>query len=104
MERRAPGRVAAIDKCGIGIEKLADALGIVTLRSHMDRMIGPRFGRGNACPASTSLVEKLGDGVMTPVPGHLDETAVVIAVPLRIRACFEQDLHGLEMTFSYCEV
>jgi hypothetical protein len=104
MQRRASGRVSSVHKCCVGIQKFADALDIVGLRSQMDRMIGPHLGRRNSSPAAASLVEKLRDDAMTPVPGHFDETAVVIGVPLRIRARFKQDLHGLEMPFSYSEM
>src|SRR6266567_6324535 len=104
MQRRASGGVAAVHEGRVGIEQLADTLDITGLRSQMDRMIGAHLGRRHSRPASESLIEKLRDGVVTPVPGHFDETAVVIAVPFRIRAGFEQDLHGLEMPFPYCEV
>src|ERR1700680_969879 len=104
MQGRASDGVAAVHKCCIGIEKFADALDVIGLRSQMDGMIRAHLGRHNWCAASAGLIEKLRDGVMPPVSGHFDETAVMIAVPLRIRACVEQDLHGLEMPFPYGEV
>src|SRR6266567_516530 len=104
MQWRASEGVAALQKCCVGIEKFVDALDVIGLRSQMNRMIGAHLGRRHSCAASASLIEKLRDGVMPPVSRHFDETAVMIAVPLRIRACFEQDLHGLDMPFSYSEV
>ena len=101
MQRRASATVTTIQECRIAVEKIADTLDIVGLRGQMYGMI---LGWRNSCPASASLIEKLRDGLMTPVPGHFDETAVVIAVPLRVCACFEQYPHRLEMPFSYGEV
>src|SRR5437588_5561386 len=62
------------------------------------------FGRRNSSPAFARGIQKLRDGFMTPVSGHLDETAVVIAIPFRICACFEKDPDRLEMPFAYGEV
>src|SRR5260370_22395290 len=104
MQRRATNRVAAVYERWVGIEKVADALDIAGLRSRMDRMIGVLFGRRNSSPAFARGIQKLRDGFMTPVSGHLDETAVVIAIPFRICAGFEKDPHRFEMPFAYGEV
>jgi hypothetical protein len=51
--------------------------------------------RCNSSPAIARLLKKLGNGFMPTVPGHLDETAIVIAIPLRVSACFEKHTHSL---------
>jgi hypothetical protein len=43
-------------------------------------------GRCNSSPAIARLLKKLGNAFMPPIPGHLDETAVVISIPLRVSA------------------
>src|SRR5216683_276276 len=104
MQRRASSSVAAVHERWVGIEKVADVLDIAGLRRHVDRMIGAHLGRRDSSPTFASRIQKLRDGLMTPVPGHLDKTAVVIAIPFRICACFEKDLDRLEMPFAYGEV
>src|SRR5258708_30035548 len=104
MQRRSTNRVAAVHERWVGIEQVADALDIAGLRRHVDRMIGAHFGRRNSSPAFARGIQKLRDGFMTPVSGHLDETAVVIAIPFRICACFENDPDRLEMPFAYGKV
>src|SRR5262245_60368323 len=61
-------------------------------------------GGCNSSPAFASLLKKLCDAFMAPVPGHLDETAIVIAIPLRVGACFQKDLHRREMPCANREV
>jgi hypothetical protein len=83
VQRRTAGTVATLQKRCIVVEKLADALDIVGLRSHVNWMVPSRC---NSSPASARLLKKLCDVFMTPVPGHLDETAIVLAIPLRVCA------------------
>jgi hypothetical protein len=101
VQRRTAGTVATLQKRCIVVEKLADTLDIVGLRSHVDWMIP---GRCNSSPAFASLLKKRCDAFMTTVPGHLDETAIVISIPLRVSACFEKDLYSLDMPFAHREV
>ncbi len=58
----------------------------------------------NSSPAFTSLLKKLCDPFVTPIPGHLDNTAIVISIPLRVRTAFEKELYRFDMPFANREV
>ena len=104
VQRRASRAVAAVDECRVGIEELADALGIAGFSRQMNRMIGVRRGRFDAAALSTCFLEDSRDRVVSAIPGYFDQAVAMVDHAVRFSACFEQDPYRFEMSFPHGEL
>src|SRR5437867_2282179 len=104
MKRCAAGMVAAIQQCGISVQKFAHAADVAGFRSGVNLMILPRFRLRGSATAIASSLQQRGNGLVSAFSCHFNQAEAVMAVPLCIRTGIEKHLHNLSVALTYCEM